>query len=136
MSQGYDFIGRHFIANYVGCDAKALTDHEALLKVLAQAATAGGATVMQTSSQAFEGGGLTAVLVLCESHASIHTYPERAACFIDFFTCGLNCDPERFHEVLHKYLTPVYSSSKILLRDAGISEVGFPSQILNMSPIS
>jgi S-adenosylmethionine decarboxylase proenzyme len=47
-----------------------------------------GATVVQTVSHVFPGDGLTSVLVLSESHAVIHTWPESGTAHIDIFSCS------------------------------------------------
>ena len=60
--------------------------------------------------------GYTAVLLLSESHASIHTYPEHGACFVDLFTCGTTCKAEAFDQVLRDYLQPLQITQRILLR--------------------
>lgn len=47
-----------------------------------------GATVVQTSSHEFPGAGLTSVLILAESHAVIHTWPETGTVNVDIFSCS------------------------------------------------
>ena len=46
-----------------------------------------GATVVQALSHTFPGTGLTCVLILAESHAVLHTWPETGMVNIDIFTC-------------------------------------------------
>lgn len=53
----------------------------------------------------FAGGGLTAFVLLAESHISIHTYPEREFAAMDVFTCG-KIDPRRVHRVFQEALRP------------------------------
>ncbi len=67
--------------------------------------------------------GMTSVLLLSESHASIHTYPEHEACFVDLFTCGHSCSAEKFDEVMCDYLRPAQVQRRLMLRhSAGIDE--------------
>src|SRR5690348_2184630 len=87
-AEDYRFYGRHFIASYLDCDEEALNNVVKLSEAMHQAAAASGATVLKGSEYIFPPTGLTMVLLLSESHASIHTYPEHRACFIDLFTCG------------------------------------------------
>lgn len=47
-----------------------------------------GATVVQTLSHSFAGAGLTSVLILAESHAVLHTWPETGTVNIDIFSCS------------------------------------------------
>ncbi len=116
----HPFSGRHLVVQYLGCDVTALEDHEGLLRAMREAVVASGATLLKMSEHPFEGGGLTAVMLLSESHASIHTYPEFGACFVDLFTCGHNCRAEDFDAVLRAYLRPRDASAKVLLRSQGL----------------
>jgi S-adenosylmethionine decarboxylase len=117
----FEFKGSHFLASYMGCDMAALTDIAALTNAMEEAAKASGATILKTSSHVFPPNGLTMVILLSESHASIHTYPEFNACFVDLFTCGTRCSAEKFHEVLLTYLKPSQVCEKMLLRDHQIT---------------
>jgi S-adenosylmethionine decarboxylase len=47
-----------------------------------------GATVVQALSHTFPGTGLTCVLILAESHAVLHTWPETGTVHIDIFSCS------------------------------------------------
>ena len=71
-----------------GCDALAALRPEDIISAFAAALEHAGATVVQTSSHAFPGAGLTSVLILRESHAVIHTWPETGTVNIDIFSCS------------------------------------------------
>jgi len=47
-----------------------------------------GATVVQELSHSFPETGLTCVLILSESHAVLHTWPETGTVNIDIFSCS------------------------------------------------
>ena len=47
-----------------------------------------GATVVHELSHSFPGTGLTCVLILSESHAVLHTWPETGTVNIDIFSCS------------------------------------------------
>lgn len=115
-SEEYQFEGVHFLASYMDCEMDALTDLTALEEAMFQAANASGATVLGSSKQIFPPSGLTLVILLSESHASIHTYPEFGACFVDLFTCGTRCSSKKFDEALRNYLKPKEVSVRILKR--------------------
>lgn len=114
--KGYAFKGVHFVADYCDCDQKALTDVEKLKQVMHDAAIASGATILEVMDHLFPSDGLTLVILLSESHASIHTYPEHRACFVDLFTCGDHCSYERFDKVVRAYLCPEKHSTKVFSR--------------------
>jgi S-adenosylmethionine decarboxylase len=119
---GHEFTGRHLIATYSACNPSRLRNTRALLVAMASAVKASGATLLKTSYHLFPPHGLTAVMLLSESHASIHTYPEHGACFVDLFTCGRSCVAERFDAALREYLRPKAFDRRILLRHQGIEE--------------
>ena len=64
------------------------------------AANALSTTVLKSSSFIFPGGGMTGVVILAESHAAIHTWPEEGRAFGELATCGSADDLDRFPAVL------------------------------------
>lgn len=118
----FDFFGKHILASYSGCNVEALRDTPTLLRNLGVAIESSGATILKYSIHEFEGGGLTAIFLLSESHASIHTYPEHASCFLDMFTCGDNCKPDFFDVHMRQYLNPEHHHSRILVRSRFIED--------------
>ena len=112
----FDFVGLHLLASYEACDLDALMNPEALLKAMEEGVVLAGASVINTVSHTFPGGGFTALVLLAESHASIHTYPEHKSCFVDIFTCGTRCIPENFDMQMRKYFKPARVSSNTILR--------------------
>lgn len=118
----YAFRGTHLLVSYCDCDREALTDVNALSAVMHSAVENCGATILHSSSWVFEPNGLTMVLLLSESHASIHTYPEHGACFVDLFTCGNKCSASIFDEAMQAYLKPKTMNKRILIRNEHIEE--------------
>ena len=102
----FDAHGRHLLLRLTGCSPALLDDEAALEALVRRAAAATGATVLQVICQHFEPHGVTALALLAESHASLHTYPEAGLAFWDCFTCGAACDPARSAPVLIDALQP------------------------------
>jgi S-adenosylmethionine decarboxylase len=69
-------------------DAAVLTDRGRLRTILYEAAQLGGATVVGEEFCTFSNGAVTGVLVLAQSHLSIHTWPEHALANVDLLSCG------------------------------------------------
>lgn len=65
-----------------------LTDADRLKAILYAGAQAGGATVLGEQFCVFPNGGVTGVLVLAQSHLSIHTWPEFALANVDLLSYG------------------------------------------------
>lgn len=123
-SEAYLFKGTHFLASYSGCNEEALTDLPSLSAAMLNAAQYCGATVLKSAEHVFPPDGFSMVILLSESHASIHTYPEYQSCFVDLFTCGNNCSFEKFDHALCEYLQPREINSRVLLRGQDIEEIG------------
>ena len=69
-------------------DVALLTDAERLGRLMREAAHAGHAVVLDEASYTFPNGAVTAVLVLSQSHLSVHTWPEHGSANFDLLTCG------------------------------------------------
>ena len=116
LDREYAFRGRHLLASYTGCSQAALHDVDGLTKALHDAVKASGATLLDSVRHIFPPHGMTAVVLLSESHASIHTYPEHQSCFVDIFTCGTTCQVEAFDAALRVFLKPQSANRRIIDR--------------------
>ncbi len=88
---GVKFAGTHLLIDLWG--ASNLADPQHIDRALRDAAEASGATILHGHFHHFSpNGGVSGVLVLAESHISIHTWPERNFAAIDVFMCGA-CNP-------------------------------------------
>jgi S-adenosylmethionine decarboxylase len=88
------YMGRHVIADLHDVSAELLGSIDFWKEILIDGAKKSGATVLSDHFHHFgDGYGLTGVIVLAESHISIHTWPEKNYAAIDVFMCG-TCDPE------------------------------------------
>jgi S-adenosylmethionine decarboxylase len=111
-------VGNHIFADLHGIDAATLRDGAALEKLLCQAARAAGARVLSSHFHGFgEGGGITGVVLLAESHISIHTWPECQLAAADIFMCGA-ADAKRALAVLIEELSPADSHVETVVRGA------------------
>ena len=81
--------GIHLLADFHGVSADKLVSCEAIDTLLRAAATAAGATILHSHFHSFGPQlGVTGVLLLAESHISIHTWPEFGFAAADIFMCG------------------------------------------------
>ena len=69
-------------------DPAVLTDEPRLRAALHAGARAGGAVVLGEEFCIFPNGAVTGVLVLAQSHLSVHTWPELALANVDLLTYG------------------------------------------------
>lgn len=108
--------GRHLIVDYWGVEADKLSSCEDVDSIFRKGAEEAGATVLGSNFHHFgDGYGITGVVILSESHMSIHTWPEKNYCAIDIFMCG-DCDPRKTLKVLDLYFNSNYSKIDLLKR--------------------
>lgn len=85
-------------------------------EVLKQAAIIAGATILTERWHHFgSGSGYTGVVILAESHISIHTWPENGYAGIDIFMCG-NADPNLAVDFILDFFKPIRKNLIILNR--------------------
>jgi S-adenosylmethionine decarboxylase len=74
------------------CEALAALEREDITATFVAALERAGATIVQALSHAYPGAGLTCVLILRESHAVLHTWPETGTVNIDIFSCSIRLE--------------------------------------------
>ncbi|MFC2157643.1 adenosylmethionine decarboxylase [Acidobacteriota bacterium] len=94
MEKVFNPIGHHFIVEASGCDASIISDVDKVQKILVEAAAKAGATIWTVSFHKFNPQGVSGVVVISESHLSIHTWPEFGYAAIDIYTCGDHVKPD------------------------------------------
>ncbi len=109
-------VGSHLIAELVGCSFDSLNDEKKIKEAMLNASAAANFTVLDVSIKKFDPQGVTAILLLSESHFSIHTWPELGYAAVDMFTCSKTCDPDVAFKVLVNYLKPNKYTTKEIIR--------------------
>lgn len=71
-----------------GCSFDLLNSVEKVRTLLLDSAADGGATIISSHFHPFSPQGLSGVVVIAESHITIHTWPESGYAAVDVFTCG------------------------------------------------
>ena len=101
---GQTYAGTHLIIDLI--DAERLDDPEFIETSLIRAAEAANATVLSSDFHIFTpNNGVSGVIVLAESHISIHTWPEKKFAAVDVFMCG-NALPMNTINVLKQAFAP------------------------------
>jgi S-adenosylmethionine decarboxylase len=102
-------LGTHLLIELRDCNPEILKSLEKVRKILVSAAKEAKATIINNSFHEFNPFGISGVVVIAESHLTIHTWPEYGYAAVDIFTCGEIIQPNVSH-TLSKNLT-----AKILL---------------------
>ena len=76
------------------CNSKVLNDLKKVQEIMISASKEAKATIVENTFHKFSPFGISGVVVIAESHLSIHTWPEYGYAAIDIFTCGDALKPE------------------------------------------
>lgn len=86
-------LGRHILAEIYGCSFDILNNKDKIQQYMVDAAIEAGAEVREVAFHKFSPQGISGVVVISESHLTIHTWPELGYAAVDVFTCGENINP-------------------------------------------
>jgi S-adenosylmethionine decarboxylase len=89
-----DTLGHHYIVEGSGCNPDVISRVEQVEQVLVRAAEVADVQIWSISFHRFRPMGVSGVVVISESHLSVHTWPELGYVALDIFTCGDRAKPE------------------------------------------
>lgn len=101
-------IGTHLIVDMSGIKPKLLNYLDYLSNSMVLAVECAKVTYISEITHQFSPHGVTVLILLGESHMSIHTYPEHGYAAVDFFTCGNKANPQKGIEYLIEKLRPTH----------------------------
>lgn len=99
-------MGRHVIAELWQCDFDKLNDMDYIEQTFVDAALKSGAEVREVAFHKFAPQGVSGVVIISESHLTIHSFPEHGYASVDVYTCG-DLDPT----VAAKYIAEALGST-------------------------
>lgn len=99
-------LGRHIVVEAFDCDDGTLNNTQLLRLMLLDAVREANMTVCGEIFHEFSPHGVTGVVVVKESHISIHTWPEYGYASIDIFTCGNYSNPWKAYQYIIDTLKP------------------------------
>ncbi|MEM1029319.1 MAG: adenosylmethionine decarboxylase [Myxococcota bacterium] len=124
-----DTLGRHCIVELYGCDPSRLDDLEGTRRALRRATGAVGATAVGEVFHRYAPQGVTGVVLIAESHLSVHTWPEARYAAVDIFTCG-GLDPHPAVGVLARAL----EASRAVVTETERGRVAGGNRALSVAP--
>lgn len=95
--------GQHLLVEYHDCNSATLNNQDLLEGLFLEAAKAAHVTVIASKFHRFAPQGVSGILIIQESHLSLHSWPEYGYAAVDFYTCGEG-KPELAHQVICKGL--------------------------------
>tara|TARA_R110002096_G_scaffold135456_2_gene287259 strand:+ start:164708 stop:165124 length:417 start_codon:yes stop_codon:yes gene_type:complete len=121
------FLGMHLLLELYDCDLELLNNPKKIEGFLKEAAIASGASIVSVHSNLFNPHGVSAVVIIAESHITLHSWPEYAYAAVDAFTCGESIDTLKIEEILKLRLKANRTSRQIFKR-------GFVEIVNNKKP--
>lgn len=81
-------LGQHWLVELQACETKTLREVKTVAEIMEAAVEASGATKVESRFHQFNPYGVSGVIIIMESHFTVHTWPEYAYAAVDIFTCG------------------------------------------------
>ncbi len=94
----------HTLLEYYDCSAERLRRARTIRALLCTAVRQGGGKIVKTVFHNFMPYGVSGVVVITESHVTIHTWPEHAYAAVDIFSCSAKLDHRRIRNHLKRAL--------------------------------
>ncbi|MBN1637139.1 MAG: S-adenosylmethionine decarboxylase proenzyme [Deltaproteobacteria bacterium] len=123
-------LGIQVLAEYYDCNREILNNTEMIEEYMNTAAQKAGATIVNSAFHTFNPHGVSGVVVIAESHLSIHTWPEYGYAAVDIFTCGETVDPWKAFDYLKERLESAHFSTIEMKR----GQLGAVEQELKYKP--
>lgn len=99
-------LGTHILLDLYGCDPGRLNDLEFLRQMSLEGVRRSGATIMGDHFKQFEPQGVSGIIIIAESHLSLHSWPEFGYMAMDYFTCGSRIDIDAAINYFEESLKP------------------------------
>ncbi len=99
-----DTMGRHVIAELWHCNIEKLNNLKLIESIMVDAALKAGAEIREVAFHKFAPMGVSGVVIISESHLTIHSFPEHGYASIDVYTCGDIIDPNVAAQYIAKQL--------------------------------
>lgn len=123
-------LGKHLLVEFYQCDKRILDDKDKIAGILSEAVEISGATIIKPFFHQFSPQGVSGVVIIAESHFTIHTWPEYGYAAVDIFTCGEKINHKKAFDCLKKALCSSLSQIIEIKRGA----LDLPESAINHKP--
>jgi S-adenosylmethionine decarboxylase len=125
-------LGEHYICDLSNCNREVLLNSERAYALFSKAVRDSGLTVVDEGFYKFSPHGFTCFLLLAESHASLHAWPEYGYCAIDLFTCAIGKDLIPVIQEIKQAFGADNFSLRKLDRDADVERFLMPAPVMHV----
>ena len=109
---------KQLLVDLYGCKTE-LDNPDYLMETLVKASDAVGSTIVQKVTHKFTPVGVSVIIILAETHMSIHTWPEHGYAAVDVFFCSEGKDPYIALKIIRDALNPISYDVNELTRSIG-----------------
>jgi len=102
-------LAQHTLLEFYDCNPACLKHSKPVKKLLCDSVQRGGGTIVKAVFHNFSPHGVSGVVVITESHVTIHTWPEYGYAAVDIFSCGEKLD----HKTIRAHLQRALSARKV-----------------------
>lgn len=120
-------LGNHLIIELYECQSDVINDARIVEEKLIEAVRISGANMVQSVIHEFNPHGVSGVIVIEESHFSVHTWPEYGYCALDIFTCGDEID---YYSAL-QYLKEEFQAKNLSVTEMKRGMLDLPVKLLH-----
>lgn len=114
MATRSDF-GEHYLIDLLDCYPEIIKLVDPTREIVLRAAKECGATILDDLFHQFQPFGVSGVVLIAESHISIHTWPENGFVAVDIFTCG-EMAPQVAVDIMRKDFRAKEAIVKVVMR--------------------
>lgn len=122
-----NYLGNHLLVELYNCNSNLINDVLKIEELLLEAVKISGTNALNSTFHKFSPHGVSGVVVISESHFSIHTWPEYGYCALDIFTCG---NEIKSHLAL-EYLKKELKAGTISVTEVKRGILNFPVKLLH-----
>jgi S-adenosylmethionine decarboxylase len=109
-------VGKHFIADLYGVDAELISKEDKIRPLMEETVQESGFSKVQSLYKQFNPHGVTGIILISESHISIHTWPEYNLVNLEIFTCGDTSKADLAFDLFLQRFKPSSYNSHVLNR--------------------
>ncbi|MHA2366237.1 MAG: adenosylmethionine decarboxylase, partial [Candidatus Hodarchaeales archaeon] len=109
-------LGYHLVTEFYDVESSLFSNTQSLYELLLKACNETKLTIIDSFKYNYAPHGTSIIIVLSESHISIHTWPEHKYMSIDLFICDKPSKAHKFIEIMNKQLKPRHTEELHLNR--------------------
>ena len=124
-------LGVHILVELYDCCKESINDLDYVEREIIKAVELSNATIVAPVFHKFSPHGVSGVVVIAESHFTIHTWPEFGYCALDIFTCGDQIDSQKSL----KYLEKAFKSKNLSVVEMKRGILNLPIEMMHHKPV-